>query len=72
MKRRLATRPALRQDERFSKIPIIMLTALNGEKDQVKGLNAGADVYLTKPVNLPQLTAILSAPERHKGRLATS
>ena len=38
-------------------IPIIMLTAKGEEEDKVKGLNAGADDYVTKPFSVPELMA---------------
>jgi DNA-binding response OmpR family regulator len=36
-----------RRVREFSSVPIIMVTARNGERDVVLGLDAGADVYLT-------------------------
>jgi two-component system response regulator CiaR len=41
--------------------PVIMLTALNQVKDQVQGLNAGADDYLAKPFDLSVLQARIDA-----------
>ena len=38
-----------------SQIPIIMLTALDSESDQVKGLDLQADDYITKPFSMPIL-----------------
>ena len=51
----------LRRDERTSKIPILMLTALDGIKDKVSGFNSGADDYLTKPFDLEELTVRVKA-----------
>ncbi len=42
-------------------IPIIMVTALGQEPDIVKGLNSGADDYVTKPFNVTILMARISA-----------
>jgi DNA-binding response OmpR family regulator len=42
-------------------IPIIMLTARDASTDKVLGLDAGADDYLIKPVDLPELLARLRA-----------
>jgi DNA-binding response OmpR family regulator len=50
--------------ERFremSNMPILMLTALGGEDDVVKGLALGADDYLIKPVTMSILTAKIKA-----------
>jgi len=43
------------------KTPIILLTALSTTDDIVKGLNAGADDYLTKPFKLAELVARIKA-----------
>ena len=43
------------------KTPIILLTALSATDDIVKGLNAGADDYLTKPFKLAELVARIKA-----------
>jgi two-component system, OmpR family, response regulator RegX3 len=44
-----------------SDVPIIMLTARDGEEDLVKGLELGADDYLTKPFSPRELTARVRA-----------
>ncbi|KRF17724.1 two-component system response regulator [Nocardioides sp. Soil797] len=44
--------------------PILMLTAKDGEWDQVEGLDTGADDYLTKPFSFPVLVARLRAVVR--------
>jgi two-component system KDP operon response regulator KdpE len=45
----------------FSKVPIIMLTALSDGSDKVKGLDTGADDYVTKPFGAPELLARVRA-----------
>jgi two-component system alkaline phosphatase synthesis response regulator PhoP len=42
---------------RFSQVPIIMLTALGLEVDRIRGLELGADDYLTKPFSFQELVA---------------
>lgn len=50
---------ALRDDENWT--PILMLTAKDGEWDQVEGLDTGADDYLTKPFSFAILLARIRA-----------
>jgi len=45
----------LKQNPKTRNIPIILVTALSGTEDKVKGLEAGADEFLTKPVNKDEL-----------------
>ncbi|MGF1922896.1 MAG: hybrid sensor histidine kinase/response regulator transcription factor [Bacteroidia bacterium] len=47
----------IKSDKRTSHIPVILLTAISGEDDQVKGLKSGANDYLTKPFNFDILHA---------------
>ena len=53
--RRLRARPETRN------VPIIMLTARGEESDRVRGLDTGADDYLTKPVSMVELNARIRA-----------
>ena len=48
----------------FSRVPIILLTALAGTPDKVKGLDAGADDYVTKPFSADELLARVRAQLR--------
>ncbi len=45
----------------FSEIPIIMITARDDDEEKVKGLNAGADDYVTKPFSARELAARVRA-----------
>ena len=47
----------LKADAAWQHIPVILLTALDSRTDLVQGLKAGADEFLTKPVNGPELRA---------------
>ncbi len=40
---------------RRSRVPVLLLTALDTLADRVRGLDTGADDYLTKPFELPEL-----------------
>lgn len=46
---------------RQSQIPIIMLTALNGEEEQIRGLDLQIDDYITKPFSMPILVRKIAA-----------
>lgn len=47
----------IKQDPTRSHIPIILVTALNSREDMLKGLESGADEFLSKPVNGAELRA---------------
>jgi len=51
----------LRRDPRFASIPIIFLTALLDTADCIKGLDEGADDYVSKPFELAELKARIRA-----------
>ena len=46
---------------RDSRLPVLILTALDGVHDRVRGLDAGADDYLAKPFDLSELEARVRA-----------
>src|SRR5580698_2279084 len=50
----------------MSDVPVLMLTALSTERDKVRGLNAGADDYLTKPFSRVELLARIQAISRRQ------
>ena len=56
----------LKKNEKFSSIPIIMLTAKGEETDKILGLELGADDYVTKPFSLKELIARVKAVLRRK------
>lgn len=47
----------IKSDKRTCHLPVILLTALTGEEDQLKGLEIGANDYITKPFNFEVLNA---------------
>ncbi|MBR2028126.1 MAG: response regulator transcription factor [Oscillospiraceae bacterium] len=59
----------LKEDVRYSDIPVIMLTAKSSEIDIVKALDAGAEDYITKPFGILEMTsrvkAVLRRCEKH-------
>jgi signal transduction histidine kinase len=61
---------ALKQDHRLCDIPVILLTSLGNLEDVVRGLEAGADYYITKPYQsdylLSRVKEILTDPRPEK------
>ena len=58
--------------DRGGKVPILMLTALDGVEQRIAGLDSGADDYLTKPFDFGELLARLRALTRRRGDLVPS
>jgi diguanylate cyclase (GGDEF)-like protein len=59
----------LRRDPRTSALPIIMLTARVQQAEKVRGLDAGADDYVTKPFDPAELVARIQAALRRTRQL---
>jgi two-component system, OmpR family, alkaline phosphatase synthesis response regulator PhoP len=59
----------LRDQVRFSLVPILILTARGSESDKVLGLETGADDYLTKPFGMRELMARVRALLRRYRKL---
>lgn len=57
----------LKSDSRTASLPIIMLTARGEEEDKVRGLDVGADDYVTKPFSPKELAARIRAVLRRAG-----
>lgn len=59
----------LRRLRELSDVPVIMLTAKDGVPDKVKGLDGGADDYITKPFAIEELLARMRAAlkRQHSG-----
>jgi phosphate regulon transcriptional regulator PhoB len=62
----------LRRDPRTAHIPIIMLTAKGELVDKVRGLESGADDYMTKPFSPKELIARIGAVLRRTGEKRTA
>jgi EAL domain-containing protein (putative c-di-GMP-specific phosphodiesterase class I)/DNA-binding NarL/FixJ family response regulator len=60
----LETLREIRADDRSRTLPVIMVTASAAESDRVRGLEGGADDYMTKPLSLLELTARVRAQIR--------
>ena len=52
-----------------SELPVMMLTAKTSTADKVEGLDCGADDYMTKPFEAPELLARVRALTRRKGEM---
>ena len=57
----------LRSVTKTKKLPVIMLTAKNSEYDKVKGLDMGADDYISKPFGVMELISRVNAVLRRSG-----
>lgn len=51
----------IRADEKLKRVPVIMVTAKSSELDKVKGLDMGADDYITKPFGVMELVSRVKA-----------
>jgi DNA-binding response OmpR family regulator len=47
----------IREDPRTALLPVVMVTSLDPLQERVKGIEAGADDFLSKPINQPELLA---------------
>jgi len=59
----------LKEDERTSHIPIVLLTAKADDDSKIKGLTRGADAYLTKPFNKKELLIRLEQLQKLRQKL---
>src|SRR5215813_7379500 len=57
----------LQRLRKTKKTPVLMLTARDQSRDRVRGLDTGADDYVVKPFDLPELQARLRALIRRTG-----
>ena len=59
----------LKRDPGYKELPIILLTARGEEEDKIRGLEIGADDYMTKPFSPKELIARIKAVMRRSGKL---
>ncbi|MGN1420711.1 MAG: response regulator transcription factor [Eubacterium sp.] len=64
----LAILNKIRRSAQYSDIPVIMVTAKTSEIDAVKGLDAGADDYITKPFGVMELVSRVKAVLRRTAK----
>ncbi|MFV1975412.1 MAG: winged helix-turn-helix domain-containing protein [Candidatus Scalindua sp.] len=62
----------LKKNDKYSSIPIIMLTAKGEETDKILGLEFGADDYVTKPFSPRELVARVKAVLRRREKIDES
>lgn len=62
----------LKKDKDSGDIPIIMVTARGEEEDKIRGLDVGADDYVTKPFSPRELVARIRAVLRRSGKFGKS
>ena len=62
----------LKKDKEFGDIPIIMVTARGEEEDKIRGLDVGADDYVSKPFSPRELVARIRAVLRRSGKFGKS
>lgn len=60
----------LKESPKTRDIPVIMVTAKGAEYDKVKGLDSGADDYVTKPFGMMELVSRIKAVLRRSGKTA--
>ena len=61
-----------RQIRQESQVPILMLTALDGEAEQLRGFDLEIDDYVTKPFSMPVLLKKIAAILRRAGGVSTA
>ena len=62
----------IKTELQFCHIPVILLTAKNNMEDQLEGIGAGADAYLSKPFNSAYLLQIIETTLRNRERVKKS
>jgi CheY-like chemotaxis protein len=50
----------VREKERYKELPIVFLTAKSRDEDRIRGLEAGANLFLSKPISPDKLISIVA------------
>ena len=58
---------SIKQNSRTRLIPVVLLTSLSDTASRIRGVDAGADDFISKPLNAPELTARVRSLLRIKG-----
>jgi two-component system phosphate regulon response regulator PhoB len=61
----------LKKDPSLNELPVILLTARGAEEDKIRGLEVGADDYMTKPFSPREMVARIKAVLRRAGKSFT-
>jgi len=51
----------IREKEKYREVPVVFLTAKTRDEDRVRGLEAGANLFLSKPISPDKLLGIVSS-----------
>jgi len=51
----------IRSEQKWSQLPVVMLTALSSQKEREKGEQAGGDMFLPKPISPQKLLSLIEA-----------
>lgn len=49
----------IRKDDIYKDVPVIIITTEGGEKEKEKAMSLGANAYITKPVQAPQILSLV-------------
>src|SRR4030042_2609752 len=63
----------IKADDRYRNIPVVIITGLAAKQDQIKGIEAGAEDFISKPIDpaevLARIKMLLKAKVRHERRI---
>src|SRR4030043_706964 len=63
----------IKADDRYRNIPVVIITGLTAKQDRIKGIDAGAEDFISKPIDpaevLARIKMLLKAKVRHERRI---